>query len=123
METNGNAACARRTGGRETGSGTERLLRRLTIAIGWLFAVMLGWPLAASAASAASSGGLANLPAVMPAMSCQAIASLDLSGVTDGPVTIASATVLPAGTVVGNNTLAAPMCDVKGTIGPGASLF
>ncbi|MBU9326234.1 tannase/feruloyl esterase family alpha/beta hydrolase [Burkholderia multivorans] len=123
METNGNAACARRTTGRETGSGTERLLRRLAIAIGWLCAVMLGWPLVPSAASAASSGGLANLPAVMPAMSCQAIASLDLSGVTDGPVTITSATVLPAGTVVGNNTLAAPMCDVKGTIGPGASLF
>lgn len=75
------------------------------------------------AGNARAASGLASLPTVMPAMSCQAIATLDLSGVTDGPVTITATTLLPAGTVVGQNTLSAPVCDVKGTIGPGASLF
>ncbi|WP_240462079.1 tannase/feruloyl esterase family alpha/beta hydrolase [Burkholderia sp. Nafp2/4-1b] len=94
--------------------------RVLAVGFVWLCAVLTGWP---SAANAASTAGLANLPAVMPAMSCPSVAALDLSGVTDGTVTITSAVLLPAGTVVGNNTLPAPMCDVKGTIGPGASLF
>ncbi len=80
--------------------------------------VMSAWPLGANAAT-----GLANLPAVLPAMPCASVASLDLSGVTDGTVTITSATVLPAGTVVGFSTLPSTVCDVKGTIGPGASMF
>ena len=98
----------------------DALTRVLAIGIVWLCAALTGWP---NAANAASTAGLANLPAVMPAMSCPSVAALDLSGVTDGTVTITSAVLLPAGTVVGNNTLPAPVCDVKGTIGPGASLF
>jgi hypothetical protein len=88
----------------------------------------IGMPFSANATNSnpnanANSPGLANLPAGMPAMNCAAVMSMDLNGVTDGTVTIASATMLPAGTVVGQNTLPAPVCDVKGTIGPGASLF
>lgn len=105
--------------------GNMRLLRqgaagRLLAALAGAAAllVMISWPLGASAAT-----GLANLPAVMPAMDCSAVASLDLSGVTDGTVTITSATLLPAGTSVGNTTLPTPVCNVKGSIGPGASLF
>ncbi len=90
----------------------------LLIAMATLIA-MTGVPSAAQAAS----GGLASLPAVLPAMDCAAVMNIDLNGVTDGTVTITSATVLPAGTVVGQNKLPAPVCDVKGTIGPGASLF
>jgi hypothetical protein len=51
------------------------------------------------------------------------VMGMDLSGVTDGTVTITSATVLAAGTQYGQGTLPAAVCDVKGTIGPGASLF
>jgi hypothetical protein len=82
---------------------------------------MMGLPMGASAAT--STTGLANLPAVMPAMNCAAVMGMDLSGVTDGTVTITSATVLAAGTQYGQGTLPAAVCDVKGTIGPGASLF
>lgn len=86
--------------------------------------VISGLPSNAVASSSGSTAtGLANLPAVLPAMNCAAVTSLDLSGVTDGTVTITSATVLAAGTVVGQNALPAAVCDVKGTIGPGASLF
>src|SRR6516225_7451862 len=105
--------------------GNMRLVRqrsasRWLAALAGVAALMMtsAWSTGASAAT-----GLASLPAVMPAMPCASVASLDLSGVTDGTVTITSATVLPAGTVVGRNTLPAPVCDVKGTIGPGASLF
>lgn len=70
------------------------LVRVLTIGVVWLCAALTGWP---NAANAASTGGLANLPAVMPAMSCPSVAALDLSGVTDGTVTITSAVLLPAG--------------------------
>nr|WP_232458830.1 tannase/feruloyl esterase family alpha/beta hydrolase [Burkholderia ubonensis] len=101
----------------------DALTRALAIGTVWLCAALTGWPNAANAANAAGNAGLASLPAVMPAMSCPSVAALELSGVTDGTVTITSAVLLPAGTVVGNNTLPAPVCDVKGTIGPGASLF
>lgn len=93
--------------------------RSVAALMGAALIAMLGMPINASAATT----GLANLPAVMPAMNCAAVMSMDLSGVTDGTVTITSATVLPAGAVVGQNTLPAAVCDVKGTIGPGASLF
>jgi hypothetical protein len=95
---------------------TRRLLAALVAATALV--AMIAWPLGASAAT-----GLATLPAVMPAMDCPAVASLDLSEVTDGTVTITSATLLPAGTSVGNTKLPSPVCDVKGSIGPGASLF
>ncbi|OUL78537.1 tannase/feruloyl esterase family alpha/beta hydrolase [Paraburkholderia hospita] len=106
------------------GRVTERVqhdfMRRLLAAFALLVSLLaaMAWPSGAHAAA-----GLANLPAVMPAMNCAAVAGLDLSGVTDGTVTITSAVVLPAGTAVGQRTLPAPVCDVKGTIGPGASLF
>jgi Tannase and feruloyl esterase len=67
--------------------------------------------------------------AVMPVMNCAAVASLDLTGATDAPVTIQSATVVAAGAPTGaagastgsTGTLA-PYCDVKGTIAP-ADMF
>jgi hypothetical protein len=65
--------------------------------------------------TARAQNGLANLPAIGPAMDCSAVAQLDLTGVTDAPVTIQSATVVTTGA-------AAPYCDVKGTIAP-ADLF
>jgi feruloyl esterase len=72
---------------------------------------------------AKAAQSLANLPAVMPAIACSAITSLNLAGVTDGTVTITSATVLPASTNESQFTLPAPACDVKGTIGPGTNKF
>lgn len=111
--TTAGAACA-------TGLVQRDLMRRLLAAFSLIVSLLaaLALPTGAHAAT-----GLANLPAVMPAMNCAAVAGLDLSGVTDGTVTITSAVVLPAGTAVGNRTLPAPVCDVKGAIGPGASLF
>ncbi|WP_240648380.1 tannase/feruloyl esterase family alpha/beta hydrolase [Pararobbsia silviterrae] len=98
----------------------EHLTRWMRAAFATLFLLLsAGLPMSAHAASS----GIANLPAVQPAMDCAAVAALDLNGVTDGTVTITSATVLPAGTVVGMSALPAAVCDVKGTIGPGASLF
>ncbi len=60
---------------------------------------------------ATAAGGLADLPAVAPAMDCAAVVNLDLTGVTDAPVTIQSATVETAGAP-------APYCAVRGTIAP-----
>ncbi|WP_180731078.1 tannase/feruloyl esterase family alpha/beta hydrolase [Paraburkholderia sp. PGU19] len=110
------AASARHATERVQHDFMRRLLAAFTLLVSLLAA--MAWPSGAHAAA-----GLANLPAVMPAMNCAAVAGLDLSGVTDGTVTITSAVVLPAGTAVGQRTLPAPVCDVKGTIGPGASLF
>ncbi|HJS84160.1 MAG TPA: tannase/feruloyl esterase family alpha/beta hydrolase, partial [Acetobacteraceae bacterium] len=59
--------------------------------------------------------GLANLPTVAPVMNCAVVATLDLTGVTDAPVTIQSATVVATGAP-------APYCDVRGTIAP-ADMF
>jgi len=59
---------------------------------------------------AVTSAGLADLPAIAPVMDCAAVPGLDLNGVTDGPVTIRSATIV--------TTAAAPYCDVRGTIAP-----
>ncbi|WP_442859619.1 tannase/feruloyl esterase family alpha/beta hydrolase [Burkholderia sp. 8Y] len=99
----------------------RNLARSFALIGTWLLLAIAG--AASSAASAATSSGLADLPPVMPAMNCAQVAGLDLTGVTDGTVTITSATVLPAGTVVGQSTLPSAVCDVKGSIGPGASLF
>ncbi|WP_208026226.1 tannase/feruloyl esterase family alpha/beta hydrolase [Amycolatopsis acidicola] len=55
--------------------------------------------------------GLADLPAIQPAMQCSAVTGLKLDHVTDAPVTIQSATVVSTGT-------AAPYCEVRGTISP-----
>ncbi|MBV8096468.1 MAG: tannase/feruloyl esterase family alpha/beta hydrolase [Acetobacteraceae bacterium] len=77
-----------------------------------------------------AQGALADLPAVTPVMDCSAVANLDLTGATDGPVTIQSATLVPAGTPgpsTGGSSpgtpAPAPYCDVKGTIGPGTNMF
>jgi hypothetical protein len=60
----------------------------------------------ATAAPAATGGGLANLPAVTPVMRCADVTSLTISGVT-----LSSATVVTAGAP-------APYCEVRGTIAP-----
>jgi feruloyl esterase len=55
--------------------------------------------------------GLAKLAPIKPVMDCAAVRQLDLNGVTDGEITIKSATVIVTGTV-------APYCEVRGTISP-----
>jgi hypothetical protein len=55
--------------------------------------------------------GLARLPAIAPVMNCADVTGLNLSGATDAPVTITSATVVTANTP-------APYCEVRGTIAP-----
>jgi feruloyl esterase len=82
-------------------------------------ALVLAVPVGAGTASAGGSpprvpitpAGLADLPAVKPAIDCAAVKGLDLSRVTDAPVTITSATVASQGAP-------APYCDVRGTIAP-----
>ena len=73
--------------------------------------------------AAKAAGALANLPALQPAMDCSAVASLNLNGVVDGTVTITSAAVIAAGTTAARFQVPAPACDVKGTIGPGTTIF
>ena len=75
---------------------------------------LAAWLSAASTQAATTSNGLANLRAVTPVISCAAVAQLDLHGVTDGAVTIQSATLA--------TDAPAPYCSVKGTIAP-ADLF
>jgi Tannase and feruloyl esterase len=66
---------------------------------------------------AKAASGLADLPAIPPVMDCAAVAQLDLTGVTDAPVTITSATIVPAGT--GASPLSpTPYCLVRGNIAP-----
>ncbi|MEY8110780.1 tannase/feruloyl esterase family alpha/beta hydrolase, partial [Burkholderia cenocepacia] len=96
MQTNCRAGWMMCAWHRATRVRCDALTRALAIGVVWLSAALTGWP---NAANAASTAGLANLPAVMPAMSCPSVAALDLSGVTDGAVTITSAVLLPAGTV------------------------
>lgn len=117
MPADGKAGVSRRGLPTIPSGSTQGALGRLCAAFATLL-VMAFWSSGASAAT-----GLADLPAIMPAMNCAAVATLDLSGVTDGTVTITSATVLPAGTMVGNTKLPSSVCDVKGSIGPGAALF
>jgi Tannase and feruloyl esterase len=71
------------------------------------------------------SGGLATLPPVAPLMDCSAIAQLHLDGVTDGTVTITSATALAKGAAAtaSHAALAGPACDVTGSVGPGDNRF
>ncbi|MFG1664023.1 tannase/feruloyl esterase family alpha/beta hydrolase [Streptomyces sp. Y7] len=54
--------------------------------------------------------GLADLPAVTPVLNCTEVTGLDLSDVTDAPVTISSAKIVTTG--------AAPYCEVRGTVTP-----
>jgi len=61
--------------------------------------------------TAQATPGLANLAPITPVMDCAAVMGLDLSNVTDAPVTIKSATVLTTGAP-------APYCEVRGTIAP-----
>jgi pimeloyl-ACP methyl ester carboxylesterase len=72
-----------------------------------LLAAALWSALASSAAHAAQP---AKLAAVKPVMKCADVTGLDLSGVTDGSVSISSASVVTSGS--------APYCEVKGTISP-----
>ncbi|GAA4607277.1 tannase/feruloyl esterase family alpha/beta hydrolase [Actinoallomurus liliacearum] len=58
-----------------------------------------------------TAAGLADLPALKPVMDCAELTGLDLSGVTDAPVKITSATVSTTGAP-------APYCDVRGTVAP-----
>jgi Tannase and feruloyl esterase len=58
-----------------------------------------------------TAGGLANQPAVRPVTDCAGVANLDLTGVTDAPVSIQSATLVTTGAP-------APYCQVKATIAP-----
>ncbi|MBW9216146.1 tannase/feruloyl esterase family alpha/beta hydrolase [Mumia sp. zg.B53] len=64
-----------------------------------------------SAHAGVTPDGLARLKALAPVMGCAEVAELDLTGVTDAPVDITSATVVSAGTP-------APYCEVRGTIAP-----
>lgn len=75
-------------------------------------AVLAGLPAAQAAQTAQASAGkpIASLEPVLPVMDCAAVTGLDLSGVTDGSVTLSSASVVTTG--------AAPYCEVKGTISP-----
>src|SRR4030095_8352597 len=71
----------------------------------------------AVATGTASASGLAHLPAISPVMECATVTQLDLTGVTDAPVTLTSATIVPAGTGV-SPVSPAPYCLVGGTIYP-----
>src|SRR5262245_48898538 len=64
----------------------------------------------AAASAHPDDQGLRRLPALTPVMTCSAVPGLDLSRATDAPVTITSATVVPASP--------APYCEVRGTIAP-----
>ena len=64
-----------------------------------------------SPVAAQAARGPANLPAIPPVMDCAEVAGLDLTGATDAPVTIRSATVTTTGAP-------APYCAVQGTIAP-----
>ena len=72
---------------------------------------------AGAAGNSANGAGIANLPAITPAMDCAAVTQLDLAGVTDAPVTIRSATIVAAGTGA-QPVSPAPYCLVRGTIAP-----
>ncbi len=86
------------------------------------FAALVAMAIAPPSGAKAASG-LANLPALQPVMQCASLTSLNLTGVTDGTVTITSATVIPAGAMAAGYTVPAPACDVKGVIGPGTNMF
>ncbi|WP_202961417.1 hypothetical protein [Amycolatopsis sp. ATCC 39116] len=85
-----------------------RPLRRLA-ATACLLVAAIVLPAPGAAAQRVTADGLANLPAVAPAMDCADVPGLDLTGVTDAPVTIQSARVVPG---------AAPYCEVRGTVAP-----
>ncbi|HSD38928.1 MAG TPA: tannase/feruloyl esterase family alpha/beta hydrolase [Rhodocyclaceae bacterium] len=90
-------------------------LRGLTgLAFAWSIAVALSAALMFSS-RAEASGGLANLPAVQPVMTCAQVTGLDLSDAADAAVTLKSATIVGAGTP-------APYCEVRGTIAPANTL-
>lgn len=75
------------------------------------FVAVVTWSLLAVPACAQSSAGLADLAPLLPTMACADVVKMDLSGVTDGTVTIQSATVV-------TNVGPEPYCDVRGTISP-----
>jgi feruloyl esterase len=60
---------------------------------------------------AVDADGLRALPAITPIIDCGAVTRLDLTGVTDAPVTLKTATLVTTGTP-------APYCQVTGTIAP-----
>lgn len=55
--------------------------------------------------------GLADLPAIPPVLTCAEATGINLTGVTDAPVALKTATVVSTGTP-------APYCQVTGTIAP-----
>ncbi len=89
------------------------LHRRWVAAIACLAAV--SFVMIPSTSRAQSATGLVSLPSLAPVMDCSAVTSMDLSGSTDGTVTITSATI-------DTTTAATPFCSVKGTISP-ADIF
>jgi Tannase and feruloyl esterase len=86
-------------------SGMRRALR-----VAFAFAAAIG-------TTTNIAAGLANLPAISPVIDCAAVAQLDLTGVTDAPVNITSATIVPAGTGA-QPVSPTPYCLVRGTIAP-----
>jgi feruloyl esterase len=79
-------------------------IRTCLVVVGVLLATAVTVP---AAVAAPRGGGLADLPAVAPAMACADVPGLDLRHATDAPVTIRSATVV-----------AGAYCEVRGTIAP-----
>jgi feruloyl esterase len=70
-------------------------------------------------AGAKADYAIKDLPAIQPVMACGSLVGIDLSaisGAVGGTVSIASATIVPAG---GNNP--AEYCAVQGNVGPGAN--
>ncbi|GAA4249404.1 tannase/feruloyl esterase family alpha/beta hydrolase [Dactylosporangium darangshiense] len=84
--------------------------KRWTTALACAVAI-LSATLSPAAGSPAAAHGRGPLGAIAPVMDCAAVTGLDLTGVTDAPVTITSAVVSTAGAP-------APYCAVQGTIAP-----
>ncbi|MEK8029238.1 tannase/feruloyl esterase family alpha/beta hydrolase [Ideonella sp. DXS29W] len=80
-----------------------------TRAAAWCAAAFAGL-LMQGCAAPAQAAKIGRFDPVQPVMDCAAVPGLDLSGVTDGSVTVASATVVTTGV--------APYCEVRGTISP-----
>lgn len=100
-----------------TARGAPRRWGLVASAVAGLFA------LAAQPGTAHAQAGLANLAAVQPTSSCSGLLTADFSGVTDGTVTITSATVLAKGASASRYTLPSESCVVNGSIGPGVNQF
>jgi feruloyl esterase len=74
-------------------------------------AILVGSSMAASSAALADSAGMKILAAVAPVISCAALKSVSLAGVTDQPVHLKQTTEMSRGE-------AHPYCKVEGTVEP-----